>query len=85
MRQRVCFFVHQHRTKMTERVKDYLETKNLTLDGWLSAVKYGRWGYIIIIYVLSLMKGIQTCIPLKNGKVCSTLHATPIHHNELIE
>ena len=26
----------------------------------------------------------QTCIHLKNGKVCSTLRATPLHHNELI-
>ena len=42
MRQWVAFFVCQHRTKITERVKDYLDTKKLTLDGWLSAVKYGR-------------------------------------------
>ena len=79
------FFIHQHRTKMTERVKDYLETKKLTLDGWLSAVKYGRWGDIMTVYVLSLMKGILTLIHLKNGKIWSTLHATLMHHNELIE
>ena len=85
MRQWVCFFVHQHRTKMTERVKDYLETKKLTLDGWLSAIKYGRWGDIMTVYVLSLVKGIQMCIHLRNGKVWSTLHAGPIHHTELIE
>ena len=30
------------------------------------------------------MKGIHTCIHLKNGKTWSTLRAIPIHHMELI-
>ena len=64
MRQWVGFFVHQHQTKMTERVKDYLKTKILTLDKWFSAVKYGQYGDILTVYVLSLMKEIQTCIHL---------------------
>ena len=35
MRQLVGFYVCQHRTKMTERVKDYLETKNChSMDGY---------------------------------------------------
>ena len=36
------------------------------------------------VYILSVIKGLQTCVHLKNGKVWSTLHANPLHHDELI-
>ena len=36
-------------------------------------------------YVLSVMKGIKTCVHLKEGKVWSTLHITPLHHDELMK
>ena len=70
---------------MTERVKDYLETKKLSLNGWLSVVKQGHCGDIMMIYISSLMKGLQTGIHLWDGKVWSTLHVTSLLHNELIE
>ena len=37
------------------------------------------------VYVLSVMKGLQTCIHLKEGKVLSILHMTSLHHDELME
>ena len=37
------------------------------------------------VYILSVIKGLQTCVHLKNGKVWSTLHATSLHHDELIK
>ena len=78
----LCVSAQNQNDRKSQRL---LGDQKLTLDGWLSAIKYGRWGDIMTVYVLSLMKGLQTCIHLRNGKVWSTLHATPILHNELIE
>ena len=53
--------------------------------GWLAAVKQGRRGDIMTVYILSLIKGVQTCIHLCKGKGWSTLYATPLHHVKLID
>ena len=84
MRTWTGFFVRQYRTKISKRVKLYLDSKKLNLDDWLMSVKQGRRGDIMLIYILSIMKGIHMCIHLKNGKTWSTLRAIPIHHTELI-
>ena len=84
MRTWTGFFVRQYRTKISKRVKPYLDSKKLNLDDWLMSVKQGRRGDIMLIYILSIMKCIHMCIHLKNGKTWSTLRAIPIHHTELI-
>ena len=84
MRTWTGFFVRQYRIKISKRVKPYLDSKKLNLDDWLMSVKQGRRGDIMLIYILSIMKGIHTCIHLKNGKTWSTLRSVPIHHTELI-
>ena len=38
----------------------------------------------MLIYILSIMKGLHMCIHLKNGKTWSTLSVVPIHHMELM-
>ena len=78
------FFVRQYRTKISQRVKPYLDSKKLSLDDWLMSVKQGQRGDIMLVYILSIMKGLHTCIHLKNGKTWSTLRAIPIHHMELM-
>ena len=62
-------FVCQYRTKLTLRVQSYLDSKKLSLDEWLMSVKHGCRGDIMLVYILSIMKGLHTCIHLKNGKI----------------
>ena len=84
MRTWTGFFVRQYRTKLSKRVKPYLESKKLSLDDWLMSVKQGRRGDILLVYVLSIMKGLHTCIHLRNGITWCTLRAVPVHHTELM-
>ena len=85
MRTWAGFFVRQYRTKLSKRVKLYLDSKKLSLDDWLMSVKHGWRGDILLVYVLSIMKGLHTCIHLCNGITWSTLRAVPVHHTELME
>ena len=41
MRTWTGFFVRQYRTKISQRVKPYLDSKKLSLDDWLMSVKQG--------------------------------------------
>ena len=84
MRTWTGFFVRQYRTKISQRVKPYLDSKKLSLDDWLLSVKQGQRGDIMLVYILSIMKGLHMCIHLKNSKTWSTLRAVPIHHTELM-
>ena len=84
MRTWTGFFVRQYRTKISQRVKPYLDSKKLSLDSWLMSVKHGQRGDIMLVYILSIMKGLHMCIHLKNGKTWSTPRAVPIHHMELM-
>ena len=68
MRTWTGFFIRQHRTKLSQKVQPYLNSKKLSLDEWLMSVKHGRRGDILLVYALSIMKGLHTCIHLKNGK-----------------
>ena len=38
----------------------------------------------MMVYVLSIVKELHTCIHLKNGKTWSTLRAVLIYHEELM-
>ena len=78
------FFVHQYRTKLTLRVQSYLDSKKLSLDEWLMSVKHRCRGDIMLVYILSIMKGLLICIHLKNGKIWSTLHVVLIHHAKMM-
>ena len=78
------FFVRQHRIKLSQKVQPYLSSKKLSLDEWLMPVKHAHRGDIMLMYVLSIMKGLHMCIHLKNGKTCSILRAVLILHEELI-
>ena len=84
MRTWTGFFVRQHRTKLSQKVQPYLNSKKLSFDEWLMSVKHGHRGDIMLVYVLSIMKGSHTCLHLKNGKTCSTLRAVLIYHEELM-
>ena len=84
MRTWTGFFIRQYRTKISQRVKPYLDSKKLSLDDWLMSVKQSRRGDIMLVYILSIMKGLHMCMHLKNGKTWSTLRAIPIHHMELM-
>ena len=80
----VRFFVRQHRTEITARVADYLDSKKLSMDQWLKAVKDGHHGDIMYLYVLCLMNGKHACVHLKNNKIWCTLCAVPLNHEELL-
>ena len=41
MRTWTGFFIRQYRTKISQRVKPYLDSKKLSLDDWLMSVKHG--------------------------------------------
>ena len=55
MRTWVGFYVQQYGTKITVKVQDYLDSKILTMDEWLLAIKEGRRGDIMCLHILSLM------------------------------
>ena len=84
MRTWTGFFVKQYMMKISQTVQPYLDSKKLSLDEWLMSVKHGRRGDIILVYILSIMKGLHTCIHLKNGKTWSTLREVLVHHDELM-
>ena len=76
--------MRQYHTKITERVKEYLDSKKVSIDQWLSAVKDGPCGDIMCLYVLFIMNGKHTCVHLKNNKIWCTLLAVPLDHDELL-
>ena len=84
MRKLASFFVCRYQKKLTNCVKDYLESKKLTLDNWLRCVKENRCGDILCIYMLSLVSGVHTCVHLKDKKIWNTLQVVPLLHHELI-
>ena len=85
MRKLVSFFVRQYKTLLELRVRAYLDSKKLTLDQWLDAVKNNRRGDILCVYLLSLVTGRHTIVHLKGGINWCTLKVIPLLHEELIE
>ena len=66
-------------------MNEYLQSKKLTFDDWMAAVKNHRRGDIVCIYLLSMVTGNHTAIHLKNNKTWCTLKAVPLLHRELVE
>ena len=66
-------------------MNDYLQSKKLTFDNWMTAVKNHRRRDIVCVYLLSMVTGNHTAIHLKNNKVWCTLKAVPLLHRELVE
>ena len=83
MRQWISYFAHQHREQITIKVKDYLNSKKLSLDDWLRCVNEGRREDILCMYLLSIATGVHTMIHLKNKLWC-TLHEKPHSHEEML-
>ena len=85
MRKLLCFFIRRYQRALEPNVTEYLQSKKLTLDDWLNAVKSNRCGDIVCVYFLSMIMGNLTFIHLKNDKVWSALKTVPLLHCELIE
>ena len=66
-------------------MRAYLDSKKLTLDHWLDAVKNNRRGDTLCVYFLSLVTGRHTIVHLKGGINWCTLKVIPLLHEELIE
>ena len=74
------FFVCRYQKRLEPCVKEYLDSKKLTLDNWLNSVKNSRRGDILYVYFLSMVTGMH----LKHGLIWSTLKLVPILHDELM-
>ena len=85
MRKLLCFFSRKYRGLIEPKVNDYLKSKKLTFDDWMTAVKNHRRGDIVCVYLLSMVTGNHTAIHLKNNKIWCTLKAVPLLHHELVE
>ena len=66
-------------------MNEYLQSKKLTFDDWMTAVKNHRHGDIVCVYLLIMVTGNHTAIHLKNNKIWCTLKAVPLLHHELVE
>ena len=81
----VGFFIWRYEKKLEPRVKNCLESKKLTLNEWLKSVKDNRCGDILcVVYFLSMVTRMHTCIHLKNQKTWCTLKVVPLLHHELM-
>ena len=85
MRKLLCFFSKKYRSLIEQKVNEYLQSKKLTFDDWMTAVKNHRCGDIVCVYLLSMVTGNHTAIHLKNNKIWCTLKAVPLLHHELVE
>ena len=66
-------------------MNEYLQSKKLTFDDWMAAVKNHRRGDIVCVYLLSMVTGNHMAIHLKNNKIWCTLKVVPLLHHELVE
>ena len=82
IRKLVVFFVRRYQNQILPWVQTYLDSKKLTLDEWLNAVKKQCQGDIVCLYLLNIITGQHTCIHLKDGQMWSTLRRVPINHDE---
>ena len=64
-------------------MREYLDSKKLSLDDWLHCVNEGRRGDILHVYLLSIATGVHTMIHLKNKLWC-TLCEKPHSHEEML-
>ena len=83
MRWWISYFVRQHQKQITVKVREYLDSKKLSLDDWLRCVNEGRRGDILCVYLLSIATGVHTMVHLKNKLSC-TLCDKPQSHEEML-
>ena len=81
----LTFFIKRYQCFLVPMVKDYLNSKKLTLDDWLRAVKGEHCGDIVCVLFLSMITGQHTCIHLKQNRLWCTLETVPLLHDELLE
>ena len=80
-----CVSLQRYRRLIEPKVNEYLRSKKLPMDDWMTAVKNNRHGDIVCIYLLSMVMGNHTAIHLKNNKIWCTLKTVPLLHHELVE
>ena len=85
LRRYLAYYVKLYPRQITQKVKNYLNSKKLTLEEWLKSVKDGRRGDILCVYLLSMATGSHTVVHLKHNKLWSTLKDRPASHDELIQ
>ena len=85
MRKLLCLFLKRYCRLIEPKVNEYLQSKKLSMDDWMTAVKNNRHGDIMCIYLLSMVTGNHTAIHLKNNKIWCTLKTFPLLHHELVE
>ena len=85
MQKLLCFFSKRYRSLIEPKVNEYLQSKKLSIDDWMTAVKNNRCGDIVCVYLLSMVMGNHTAIHLKNNKIWCTLKSVPLLHHELVE
>ena len=84
MRKLIAFFVCWHKKLLFKKVREYLESKKLTMDEWLNSIRMNRRGDILCVFLLSIVTGRHACIHLRNGRMWSTLRSVPVDHDEHI-
>ena len=85
MQKLLCFFSKRYHRLIEPKVNEYLRSKKLSMDDWMTAVKNNRCGDIVCICLLSMVTGNHTAIHLKNKKIWCTLKTVPLLHHELVE
>ena len=83
MRWWISYFARQHHKQITIKVKEYLDSKKLSLNDWLRCVNEGRRGDILCVYLLSIATGVHIMVHLKNKLWC-TLRDKPQSHEEML-
>ena len=81
----LAYYVKLYPRQITQKVKNYLNSKKLTLEEWLKSIKDGRRGDILCVYLLSMATGSHTVVHLKHNKLWSMLKDRPASHDELIQ
>ena len=79
----ISYFARQHHKQITTKVREYLDSKKLSLDDWLHCVNEGRREDILCVYLLSIATGVHTMVHLKNKLWC-TLCDKPQSHEEML-
>ena len=62
----------------------YLKTKGMSFDVWMQAIKDGRKGDILTLFVLSVLTDFHTYAHLHEGQYWSTLKTVPNTHEEVL-
>ena len=84
MRQWLCVYILTHQKAVITMAKEYLDSKSLTLQTWLTSLKEGRQADVLGLFLLCLATQTHYFVHLKNSH-WSTLHDPSKTHLELIQ